>query len=674
MALLPALPLQGKVYTLPTANQGAWRPGIDVGVVGGIDQYRDGGADARGNNAGSPIGGRVTINVTSAPYNADPTGVADCTAGVQAAVNAASAGDVVYFPAGTFRFKSQVLLGGDANGITIRGAGPALTTIYGSWAGGVVFNVGWGGASGSYSQTLAGTKIKGTRTLSVVSSADYSVGLLATVIVQNEEDNARITAGSAPTWSQSGFPNLRQMVCKVTAVPDSTHITIDPPLPWDCTAMVTKIQRFSVLRYPASKIGLEDFSMKFDPAAHPLWGIKFSGVSECWVYNVHAPDWTKNNSNGAMVYMENYYKSELRRCHGYTPTPATSSDDGIYFITSGSSGLFEDNSAVGFDQSLMVSGTTVNNLIAYNYFDTPADQIAHKAHPSLDLYEGNVSARAQTDGFHGSASHLTFFRNWYHSHAAADLPGMDVGLSFKRFSRYMVVTGNVLGKDGDRNGPVYCGTPNMGNGSFIGTAQPSLGDFWGDWNTTATLTTRTSDTAGVFTMSGGTWNTGMNAAGGRLIPSVWWNAKANGMVQGTVTSVSGSLVGLSWAAVGGYGGPLPTVGTTVQVYYGYAGWQETDLDVQATLTMTHNYQSSATGTGAVTNSTADILPDSLAHTSKPAWFGSLEWPPINPNSPNYSPEMIPAGYRYVRGTNPPGIVGPVPTRPKTVDGLRKLQE
>jgi hypothetical protein len=48
------------------------------------------------------------------------------------------------------------------------------------------------------------------------------------------------------------------------------------------------------------------------------------------------------------------------------------------------------------------------------------------------------------------------------------------------------------------------------------------------------------------------------------------------------------------------------------------------------------------------------IPASLFLTSKPAWFGSLPWPPVDPNgTQSDDPSVIPAGYRYAHnGMNP----------------------
>ena len=53
-----------------------------------------------------------------------------------------------------------------------------------------------------------------------------------------------------------------------------------------------------------------------------------------------------------------------------------------------------------------------------------------------------------------------------------------------------------------------------------------------------------------------------------------------------------------------------------------------------------------------------VLPDSLYLPAKPGWFGELAWPPVDPAKPvPDDPTIIPAGYRFVHGTNPPGVAG-----------------
>jgi hypothetical protein len=71
--------------------------------------------------------------------------------------------------------------------------------------------------------------------------------------------------------------------------------------------------------------------------------------------------------------------------------------------------------------------------------------------------------------------------------------------------------------------------------------------------------------------------------------------------------------------------------------------------------------------------TAQTIPDSYFYTSKPAYFGSLNWPPIDPTTPTVGEAVIPAGYRFLYGddpvvstTNPPAItVQPVSATTRT---------
>lgn len=54
---------------------------------------------------------------------------------------------------------------------------------------------------------------------------------------------------------------------------------------------------------------------------------------------------------------------------------------------------------------------------------------------------------------------------------------------------------------------------------------------------------------------------------------------------------------------------------------------------------------------------ARALPASLLRDEKPAYFGSLAWPPFDPSAPpdafdDENVARIPAGYRYVHGVDP----------------------
>jgi hypothetical protein len=75
-----------------------------------------------------------------------------------------------------------------------------------------------------------------------------------------------------------------------------------------------------------------------------------------------------------------------------------------------------------------------------------------------------------------------------------------------------------------------------------------------------------------------------------------------------------------------------------------------DANVAATLIRTGNWE--CTTNAVQWNSSERSIPDSLYLTSKPAWFGVLDWPPFTPERPGFNPNnvnKIPAQVRFENG-------------------------
>lgn len=669
-------------WALPSANQGWWTPGTaegapGVGVPGGIAQYLAGAANDRA------VTGNV-INVVSA-HGADNTGSASVNSAVSAAISAAASGDVIYFPAGTYKFTSgSINIPYTKQNITIRGAGVGVTTFYMSATDAAIFVWPDPGYIAQQIQTITGTKTKGTYDLAVSSTAEYTAGQLAWVAYENEVDNTRIQAGAAPVWSSKGFPFSRVQTVRVTSK-TSGVITIDPPLCGDGTNLETRIYHYG---YPSTKVvgwGFEDFSVSFDSAAHPMEAFNVNAAHYNWFHNIHFEDYSRiqANYNGSCIKIVNSYRCEIRKVT-FEAASGDNGSDGLIQTGANSSCLFEDNIFKGeSDTHIYDSGNSNNNVISYNFSDQGTFTILHNTHPSLNLIEGNIAYTHQSDGYHGSSSHNTIYANWLRAFASVIL---------NRFKRYYVIAGNHFGESGVVDGGISWGNPNISNGDARGFAGPTglsdqvgqidyqqndgptntytiqssdvfAGDFWQDWEVTGTLSTRTSDTVGTFTVSGGHWYTGdSNTSDSKIGAVVWWSNKSGSMGAyndlGTVTAVSGNQVTIQWPL-----GTLPEEGTSVQLYMFNGGWQERDLDVKVSSTLVENYWSAASGSGSVQDATGDTMPNSLAYSAKPAWFGTLSWPPFDPNNVStQDPERIPAGYRYVNG-NEAYLGGTAPVAP-----------
>jgi hypothetical protein len=624
--------LRAAEYALPAGNQSPRVPGVDVGVVGGIFQYMPGGSSAR----------TSIIDVSLAPYNADKTGATSAKAAIQSAIDAATANSVVYLPTGTYLVDGIIFIPNSKDDITIRGDGTG-TVIHGKITDNAIFSVGGSWPSTPQNlQVVTGAKAKGMTTLAIPNTAGYTLGSLVQVVFDNEEDEARIQAGAAPTWSTGGYRGVRTFMALITGVSPNASITIEPGLPWDGANHGVTVSHGSTSGF-VEKVGFENLSFTFDTTNKPTKAIDFNRSIECWVYNVTAPNWNRTSSNGQVVNINRSFRTEIRKCKGVCAAGASS--DGFVQVTHTSNHLIEDNIFDGYDVGIYDWISVHNGVYSYNLHvagGSVLDKlwIQHQAHPSLMLVEGNIGQATQSDGYYGSASNNTMHRNWIYGFAA-----------LKRFVRMHAFIGNVFGRDGVKSSQLVYGQPNVGNGFSTGTAQFTSNNLPADWKITGTLTVRTSDSIGVVTASSGNWAASTGGSSRDII--LWWDgfAKRRNYPGTPGTSISGNVI----TVTGGSGDALPQAETIFDLIgTGPQGTQELDLDVQLSTILVHNYEASAVGTGSVTNSTASALPASLAYTSKPSWWpASLAWPPINPDSPAFSYEIIPAGYRYVNGVDAP---------------------
>lgn len=629
-------------YPIPFKSQGNWTVGTHVGVDGGIDQYRAGGASAR----------------TVTTFVADNTGATSVSAALQTAINSATAGTAIYVPPGTYLLTSPVSLGTGKRDITLRGAGASTTFLMRGTGSLSIY--GFATAYNFNAQTISGVRTKGTSVLSVPDSTAYSVGELATVIANNETDNVRIQAGAAPTWSQYAYQGFRR--CTVRVVAKGTgSITVDPPLPWDLTDVGGRIERGGP--FLIERCGFEDFNIQFDTASFPLFGITIGFASNCWVYNVNLPTWTRSTASGSMIFISGSYKVEVRHCDGFsevftTPGGSTiTSSDGFIQPQYCSSCLFEDCIFHNWDVGFYSSGRMVNCAVLHCFVlnDQSGSQtgfnLSHGGGDTLTLVEGNHVCNAGLDGYHASAGQMVIHRNWLHgTNFARTLRGFQI--AHRRFTRDVVHVGNIFGIDGWSNPSISLGNPNIGNANNNGgTTNTTTGDFWDDWELTGTLTTRLSDTSGVVTVSGGEWAS--TSGGSTRVVALLWNGRTSHRVAMTIVSRVGLVLTLS----GGSGPVLPVEGTVFDlVQPNTSGFQELDLAVAATLTSVHNYECSQTGAGSLVNplTGTDILADSYAYSARPGWWPtSLAWPPVNPESPVFNFQLLPAGYRFFNGVDAP---------------------
>jgi hypothetical protein len=560
---------------IPAERLADWRPGIAVGVPGGV-----------------PTNRTRLFDVTKAPYHADNTGAADAQPAIQKAVTEAQQDDVVYLPAGTYRVDSAISLGSKSR-ITIRGDGPERTVIMaGSQSSGIVIQPADGGDwwyPHRLKLAIAGSPNKGDTTLVVGDTKPldaYPRGGIGQICQLSLKNDLRLPVVSPGHWEY-----LRRQLSRIVARTDTT-VTISPGLLFDLPVELSPVLR-PAGRY-AELIGIEDLTVDGTNSTAARGLILINASVGCWVTNV-----TMRKAERYVFVLDGVLQCEVRHCYIGQRKSAAGPNGGGLLMGVSSGCLIEDNVFADTFPDMEIDNSS-GNVFAYNFCDDKAVQGGllgcsinsnHGGHGSHNLYEGNVAPRFQCDGYHGSASHDTAFRNWFHG-TSSQTDQFWICVNLNRFTRYYNIVGNVLGCRGypwlyevedvgfgyDKHYFYSFGFPNMGNGWSNGqTVQPSQGRYWADW-------------------------------------------------ERMLASEPGK-------------GPGPS------------GFQEWDLDVKATTLLKGNYNYRDQGVPDSESLGGVALPRSLYRTEKPAWFGDLSWPPFGPDT-DFEQHKIPAQVRFAKEPSP----------------------
>lgn len=620
-------PLAAAEYTIPTARRPvSWEAGVVTGVVGGIP---------------TRSGGNV-ISVTTYGWSSGASAATN-SAAFNSAVAASASGDIISIPAGTFATNglgiSYARFNASYNNRTVRGAGMNATILRheGSSDG---FKIGEDTDTGNANpETTVTTMTRGSAVITVADGAAvWSSGRqIARINLPNES--------STPIASVSNYSAVRNpTVCIIGRT--GNDLTLSQPLPSGFAAAAAAGTVMIKWVHSADNrktigVGLEDLTIDGVNASGASATTRMGFAEGCWFKNIKIV----NPANYA-IFQFDTTNCEIRHC--YIDSVSGGTNHAGLLITNSSYALIEDNIFTNGGPEIEANFSVTNSVFAYNYGQNGFNG-NHGPHNSYNLWEGNTFGYYQADGYFGGVSEETFFRNWNRSGALGSL---------KRFTRNFNFIGNIVGIVGTTYTTDYVGdwgNPNIGNESSSGTASligTSGAAAWADWDSgtgrplalSGVLTTRTSDSAGVITLSsgGGAKLAASNAANGDVIRA------GAGHGQKSITNISGDVVTFAR-------GSHTTVseGSAVTVLPGAPGFQQRDLDVAATTIRKGNWYVLTGNIPAGESLGGDTLPASYFRATKPSWFGDRPWPPYNSASPG-TPAIanIPAGYRYVYGVDP----------------------
>lgn len=416
-----------------------------------------------------------TVIFTNLPAGSTP-------AAISAAINACPSNQVVQLAAGTYVISSRINI--TRSGVTLRGAGSGAkgtVLLCGAEPFYVGIDIGW-----STPVNISSGYTKGSSNLVVSSISGFAVGQLVNVNQLDDTSLVYSTSGS----SSSRFLRTTHHLEAI----NGTTLTIWPPLPWTLSSSLSPQIQY-ITGGQLNFFGLESLSIS-NGTATPTVFTEWNQTYGCWMYDV--------KSSLAANYHHLIYNScrfTERKCFmnnalshgpnhggnivGVTPT----------YTYGACFSLFEDNISVGNFPGFEFNYGASGNVIAYNLvIDSYQDgfgngasiDLNHGPHNLMNLVEGNYCGTIQSDGYYGSSSYGTIFRNcaigWGPTYTSANAQCIELN----RWSLYWNVVGNLLGTNGIQKqyqltqsgatGPgIYMlGYPNMGNSSYTGTRPPNV--------------------------------------------------------------------------------------------------------------------------------------------------------------------------------------------------------
>lgn len=593
-------------------------PNVTCGVVGGIPD-RSGGTEWDVTTFGAGEAESAATNTTA--FND--------------ALAASAEGDIIVWPAGNFDIVSLNIPHQFSNR-TVRGAGMALTILHPTGSPGA--HIGDNGNFGNPFNPQS-TITAMTANSAVITVADGSV--FPTPVSEDQHRVARIhlvNEAVTPIVATGNQPFIRSFTVVMIAR-IGNNITLSQPLPSNFAAGATGAVLelgFQIPRFNTG-IGLEDMEINGDSTLMSV-GVFVDFASNCWCLNVKV-----RNHNNYGIQLYDSVNIEIRRC--WIDESGDGSNHSGLLYNSGSYGLVEDNIVVNNSPGFEINASSTANVFAYNYLGNGVLNCNHGPWNSFNLYEGNIFWFIQTDGYFGGSSQETDYRNWMRSGLITNQ---------KRFSRERNIVGNIVGIIGESyltDGSELWGDPNIGNNNSIGTAEPSTGNWWPDWDVglgqvkawPGELTTRTTDNSGVITL-----DTGLGSDFAAALSVSANNVRGVQPSVGqpltvTVLSVVGDVVTFAASNV-----PLPAQGDVLSMFPSYDGFQQKDLDVANSTSRLENYYVITGDIPSGENIAPDTLPDSYFRTSEPAYFTGFVWPPFDPLNPGATAiENLPAGARFL---------------------------
>ena len=470
---------------LPAERGTAWSPGLPGGI---------------------PERTKVCAQVAASKFG---NGSVDAVAGIQAALDACPEGQVVQLSAGSFLINREFL--NITRGISLRGAGPGLTTLrrtngakQGSYSpvdASPVVVIGpnrWPEPDDTTSRKLTAEGAKGSRSVTVASAAGFAAGQV--VLLDEDHYNTaswqslpnrhnrpspvKIWASDRVVWQRhspaadeddpfpeaSGWfsrPGRPIAELKEVAAVAGNVVSFTTPLHISYrVSHAAQLTRYTEENVHVKNAGIEDVTVSGGADGN----VHFACAAYSWMRNVESTLWL-----GEGVAISDSFRIEVRDSYIHDAAwPMPGGGGYAISLSSGSAEVLIENNIVMLANKMMVARSAgAGSVVGYNYMDDGliADNPSwvevgingsHMAGSHHMLFEGNESFNYDSDDNHGNAIYHTVFRN-HLSGFRRHYPGMENarGAGLTAGSWWHSFIGNVLGTEGRMGGWIFedPGTP-----------------------------------------------------------------------------------------------------------------------------------------------------------------------------------------------------------------------
>jgi hypothetical protein len=336
-------------------------------------------------------------------------------ASIQSALNACPSGQVVLLEAGSYTITSQLII---PSNVTLRGSGPTtvLTTTGTSSESAIRFG---GKVEVEFTGTVRNINsgaTKGSTTITLSSVSGLAVGHLMAIDQLNDSSLVSLVGayGTLSWGTRSSAGRAQGQTVEVTAI-NGNDVTFTPALYHNYTETPQAVTSAAGCEYA----GLENLKIYATNSGYSMMTQMF-GSKYCWIKNIE-----QDYADADHMQIGYSFRCEVRDSYfhdGFVHSGG-STDDQIMLHGKTSGCLIENNILARMHAGVMLNWGASGNVVGYNYafyfFDQTSTNVqmyefngCHGAHPSYNLFEGNIGGHFHEDSYWGSSSHGTYLRNW----------------------------------------------------------------------------------------------------------------------------------------------------------------------------------------------------------------------------------------------------------------------